>query len=64
MARILSSWTGIPMGKMTEDELTRVLKLADVLGKVCIFLSIETSYKYHASTLKYYHANYCNRIYV
>ncbi|CDI82435.1 hypothetical protein EAH_00066440, partial [Eimeria acervulina] len=33
VARVLSVWTGIPMGKMTEDEMSRILKLADVLGK-------------------------------
>ncbi|KAL8446477.1 hypothetical protein Emed_004931 [Eimeria media] len=33
VARILSRWTGIPLGKMTEDELTRIMKLSEVLSK-------------------------------
>ncbi|KAL8273337.1 hypothetical protein Esti_002741 [Eimeria stiedai] len=33
VARILSRWTGIPLGKMTEDELSRIMKLSDVLSK-------------------------------
>nr|ACR44938.1 heat shock protein [Eimeria tenella] len=32
VAHILSQWTGIPMGKMTEDEVSRVLRLADILS--------------------------------
>ncbi|OEH77791.1 heat shock protein [Cyclospora cayetanensis] len=32
VAHILSIWTGIPMGKMTEDEISRVLRLADILS--------------------------------
>ncbi|KAL8431427.1 hypothetical protein ACSSS7_005286 [Eimeria intestinalis] len=33
VARILSRWTGIPLGKMTEDELSRIMKLSEVLSK-------------------------------
>lgn len=36
VARVLSMWTGIPMGRMTEDELSRILKLSEVLSKVCL----------------------------
>ncbi|KAL8273334.1 hypothetical protein Esti_002738 [Eimeria stiedai] len=32
VAHVLSVWTGIPMGKMTEDEVSRVLRLADILS--------------------------------
>lgn len=32
VAHVLSVWTGIPMGKMTEDEISRVLRLADILS--------------------------------
>lgn len=34
VAHVLSIWTGIPMGKMTEDEVSRVLRLADILSLV------------------------------
>ncbi|OEH77793.1 hypothetical protein cyc_06087 [Cyclospora cayetanensis] len=33
VARVISMWTGIPIGKMTEDEMSRVLKLASILSK-------------------------------
>ncbi|KAL8439474.1 hypothetical protein Efla_004673 [Eimeria flavescens] len=32
VAHVLSIWTGIPMGKMTEDEVSRVLRLSDILS--------------------------------
>ncbi|CDI83892.1 hypothetical protein EAH_00045490 [Eimeria acervulina] len=32
VAHILHLWTGIPLGKMTEDEISRVLRLADILS--------------------------------
>ncbi|KAL8439470.1 hypothetical protein Efla_004669 [Eimeria flavescens] len=33
VARVLSRWTGIPLGKMNEDEQTRIMKLSEVLSK-------------------------------
>lgn len=34
VAQVLSAWTGVPLGKMTEDETLRVLRLADILSVV------------------------------
>lgn len=34
VATVLSTWTGIPVGRMTEDEMSKILKLSQLLSAV------------------------------